>query len=102
MNGRERDLIACETTTKPPSTDQPPPDWADMLKVHNEKRSLRCTPPLVWDPELAAEAQQWANQCTNTHSQATGEGENLAMATSTVNGDPQFPAKSDRDTFESI
>jgi uncharacterized protein YkwD len=94
--------INTQTTTSSQSTNQPPADWADMLKAHNERRRLHCTPPLVWDARLAAEAQQWANQCTNTHSQTPGEGENLAMATSNANGEPQFPAMSDRDAFENI
>jgi Cysteine-rich secretory protein family len=54
----------------------PPVDWADMLNAHYEKRTLHCAPPLVWSPDLANAAQDYANQCIlDRHGSA---GENMA------------------------
>lgn len=53
-----------------------PATWSDMLKAHNDRRKLHCAPALQWDAGLAAQAQAWADKCTNTHQ---GSGENLAF-----------------------
>ncbi len=70
---------AAPSAAPPPAAASVPPEWADMLAAHNERRRLHCVPPLTWSPQLAAQAQQWANQCTNTHNPGPGQGENLAF-----------------------
>lgn len=68
-----------------------PAEWADMLKAHNDKRKLHCVPPLTWSAQLAAEAQVWADACTNQHEQGISAGENLAFWT---------PSASNRQAFQ--
>ena len=59
-----------------------PPQLAEMLKAHNEKRALHGSPPLSWDAGLAAGAQSWAAACTRQHSGFDkGYGENLYWGT---------------------
>ena len=67
--------------TAPPATvpGAVPPEWSDMLAAHNERRNLHCAPALTWSSQLAADAQRWADKCTNSHEQGTSEGENLAF-----------------------
>lgn len=47
-------------------------DWKWlMLQTHNNLRAQHCnTPPLVWDDEIAATAQIFANKCPSDHSEA--------------------------------
>lgn len=54
-----------------------------MLSAHNGARAQHGVGPLSWSPQLAAQAQQWANSCTFQHSpQAfSSYGENLAWGT---------------------
>lgn len=55
-------------------------DFTQMLNAHNSRRALHRVPALSWSPELAKGAQQWADACTNQHSNANGAyGENLAF-----------------------
>jgi hypothetical protein len=92
---RPGDLVIKEFVNCCPLTsDPPPPDWVDMLQVHNERRELHCAPGLTWSRQLAQEAQDWANACTNTHSSEafTSYGESLAFAFP--------PGQSDRFAFE--
>lgn len=57
-----------------------------LLAAHNAARAELGIPPLVWKPELAAEAQRWAEHLARTHdfthsdgSSLSGHGENLWM-----------------------
>jgi uncharacterized protein YkwD len=52
-----------------------------VLDRHNTLRADHCAAPLVWDEEVAASAQAWADQCTGDHAKGTGMGENLAGRT---------------------
>jgi hypothetical protein len=70
----------------------PPAEWADMLNAHNERRARHCVPALTWNADLAARAQRWADQCSNSHEQGTSDGENLAFFFP--------PGQSDRTAFE--
>lgn len=60
-----------------------PAEWDEMLRAHNAKRALHGSPPLVWDANLAAGAQDWANGCRKdasgnyAHSHVQNLGENL-------------------------
>lgn len=67
-----------------------PAEWADMLKAHNDKRQLHCVAPLTWSAQLAAEAQTWANDCTNTHQKGIAAGENLAFWTPSASNGRAF------------
>lgn len=64
-------------------------DQDACLKAHNDKRKLHDTSPLVWDAELAKDAQAWANHLLGlgylTHAPVSDDqGENLYMSISTV------------------
>jgi uncharacterized protein YkwD len=48
------------------------------LKAHNDYRAQHSSPAVVWSGELAKNAQDWANACTEAHA-GTG-GENLCMS----------------------
>ncbi|XP_022803956.1 uncharacterized protein LOC111341267 [Stylophora pistillata] len=58
----------------------------DCLKAHNEYRAKHGVPPLKWSAELAADAQEWANELTVKNMMEhdmdsinnKGQGENLA------------------------
>ncbi|MBO9576543.1 MAG: SCP-like extracellular [Sphingobium sp.] len=57
-----------------------------LLAVHNAARAELGLPPLVWKPELAAEAKSWADHLATTRdfahsdgSTLSGHGENLWM-----------------------
>lgn len=54
-----------------------PAEWAETLSLHNAKRAMHRTPALSWSSSLAAEAQEWADQCSLSHSGFNGVGENL-------------------------
>jgi hypothetical protein len=70
------------TQAPPPATETPPPtaipqpanntggmraDWANsILAVHNSERAAVGVPPLVWSNSLAAGAQTWAEQVSQT------------------------------------
>ena len=52
------------------------------LSAHNKLRALhRNTPPFVWDDQLAADSQKWADYLSRrgslTHDMNSGVGENL-------------------------
>jgi len=81
-----------------PNVASVPPEWAEMLNAHNEKRRLHCAPPLVWSAQLAAAAQEHANKCTNTHGVSSGENLATAMAWDGAGRDI-LPAKSDRNAY---
>ena len=51
---------------------------AALLARHNGFRAQHCAPDLVWNDELAASAQQWADGCVFEHDQNQTSGENLA------------------------
>ncbi len=59
-----------------------PADMQSLLAAHNDSRAEHCAPPLTWSAELAATAQDWANQlatgCTFEHKPNNRFGENLA------------------------
>jgi uncharacterized protein YkwD len=78
--------------------DQVPTEWSDMLKAHNERRSLHCAPPLTWSNQLAQSAQSYANMCILDRHGSTGE--NMADRWSESNGHPVLPASTDRQAFE--
>ena len=44
-----------------------PQQQQQVLDRHNFYRDKHCVPPLTWDPELAAGAQQWADRCVFEH-----------------------------------
>lgn len=52
------------------------------LDMHNAARAELGLNPLIWDQQLAAGAQDWANHLVSVgsleHSQTQGQGENLA------------------------
>ena len=52
----------------------------DVLSAHNRLRAQHGAPALSWSGNLAAGAQEWANQCAFDHSSGN-YGENLAMGT---------------------
>src|SRR5690242_465516 len=80
--------------------DEVPPDWAEMLNAHNERRKLHCVKPLTWSNELAEKAQAFASECKLGQHSGTSDGENLADAYMIKNGQPVLPALSDREAFE--
>ncbi|NOK20304.1 CAP domain-containing protein [Corallococcus carmarthensis] len=60
----------------------------DMLEAHNAARAAAkpapspALEPLTWDPEVAAVAQKWADNCSYEHNSGRGNaGENIAAAT---------------------
>lgn len=77
-----------------------PPDMADMLKVHNERRARHCVPPLTWSAALAQAAQAYAEKCILGQHGSTGE--NMANWVTIKNGKPVLPAASDREIFENV
>ncbi|TDZ36059.1 Pathogenesis-related protein 1A [Colletotrichum trifolii] len=58
-------------------------DQQKALDAHNAARAEVGVPDLVWDDSLASNAQEWATHLLSvgslTHSQTSGEGENLYM-----------------------
>jgi hypothetical protein len=60
-------------------------DSQALLNAHNAYRSKHCVPALTWSSQLAAEAQQWADACSKTHSGGWTKqppyGENLSWGT---------------------
>jgi hypothetical protein len=58
-------------------------DATEILRLHNQTRQAMGVPPLRWSEQLAAGAQQWANELAvrnqMVHSHAPDVGENLAM-----------------------
>ena len=65
-----------------------PASAQQILAAHNAARAEVGVAPLVWKPELAAEAQKWADQLARTRgfshsdgSKRSGNGENLWMGT---------------------
>jgi uncharacterized protein YkwD len=66
-------------TPAPAPAPAPVVDWKQqILERHNLYRAQHCAPDLVWDEEVAATAQAWANGCVWKHDSATSFGENLA------------------------
>ena len=64
-------------------------DIQALLNTHNAYRAKHCVPNLSWSPQLAAQAQAWADQCPSTGFKHSGGwnkqppyGENLAWGTS--------------------
>lgn len=83
--------------------DRVPKEWADMLNVHNERRTSHCVPPLKWCESLAKSAQAYADKCIlNAHDMTYGmTGENMVDYWSEASiGNPILPALSDKDAFE--
>ncbi|KAI1842889.1 hypothetical protein JX265_012018 [Neoarthrinium moseri] len=70
------------TTSAPPSTGLTQ-DQQNALDAHNSARSEIGSAALVWDSSLAADAQAWAEHLVSvgslTHSDVSGQGENLYM-----------------------
>jgi uncharacterized protein YkwD len=63
-----------------------PPDAQTFITEHNRYREKHCAKPLTWSPQLAADAQKWADTlkakgCMFGHS-GSKHGENLAAGTS--------------------
>jgi uncharacterized protein YkwD len=83
------------------STGGVPAEWADMLAAHNAKRDAHCVPRLTWDAGLASAAQSWADKCTNSHAQNTGQGENLAWYNKfDGSGKSIYPAASNAQAYQ--
>jgi hypothetical protein len=79
--GPEAPAPAPEPAPAPAPEPAPAPavDWKQqILERHNLYRAQHCAPDLVWDEEVAATAQAWANRCVWDHDSATPFGENLA------------------------
>ena len=86
-------LAACAPTPgAPPQFDRPvftPTSIAGpLLAAHNRERAAAGSPPLVWDPTLAAAASAYARQLAREgrlrhapKSQRPGQGENLWIGT---------------------
>ncbi|KAI0762912.1 CAP domain-containing protein [Fomes fomentarius] len=84
---------ATTSTTKAPEPTQSPPDTSSgatsqgdinqYLQAHNSVRSQHGAAALSWSDDLAAKAQEWANNCVFQHSGGKlGKfGENLAAGT---------------------
>ncbi|ETS79634.1 hypothetical protein PFICI_09487 [Pestalotiopsis fici W106-1] len=74
---------AAATTSASSSSGSLTTDEQNALDAHNSARSDVGTSALVWDADLAAEAQEWAetiaSQGSLTHSSTSNEGENLYM-----------------------
>ncbi|KAF3025868.1 hypothetical protein G7054_g13190 [Neopestalotiopsis clavispora] len=74
---------AAATTSASSSSGSLTTDEQNALDAHNSARSDVGTSALVWDADLAAEAQTWAetiaSQGSLTHSSVSDEGENLYM-----------------------
>lgn len=51
-----------------------------ILDAHNQYRAKHCVAPLTWSPTVAAQAQNWANQCAFQHS-GSSYGENIWWGT---------------------
>jgi pathogenesis-related protein 1 len=47
------------------SVDEEPPQLVGIVAEHNSVRGAHGVGPLVWDPQLAAIAQQWAHRCVD-------------------------------------
>jgi Cysteine-rich secretory protein family len=71
------------------------PDRAAFLEVHNTARAAAGAAPLQWSDNLAAYAQQWANELAKSgkfeHRPNNRYGENLA--TYSTNAPPEFAAR---------
>lgn len=75
-----------DPTQQPPADDPEPGKLAGITERHNYYRRMVNTdeslPELVWDPEIAVLAQEWAEvlagDCSFEHSGRRGLGENLA------------------------
>ncbi|MGE0403490.1 MAG: CAP domain-containing protein [Kofleriaceae bacterium] len=72
---------------KPPArpTSKLPPHAETFITEHNRYRAMHCAGPLTWSPQLAADAQKWADTleakgCVFGHSGGK-HGENLAAGT---------------------
>jgi pathogenesis-related protein 1 len=52
----------------------------EVLAAHNQLRDRHCVGPLVWSPEIAQIASNWANRCEWRHSNSD-LGENLWQGT---------------------
>jgi uncharacterized protein YkwD len=100
MKARDEAIAACTGPAPAPSPGANPGSFQDMLNAHNERRKLHCAPPLRWNAQLAAAAQQHADKCTNQHDTTQPNGENLAFFTRTANGRPVLPAATDPQAFE--
>ena len=90
--------------TVPVATNPPPPplppDMNEMLIAHNEKRKLHCDPQLIWSAQLAAAAQQYANQCILDKHGSSGE--NMADWVTIKNGQRVLPAATSREVFDNV
>jgi len=101
---RDDAIAACraqkpQAASCPPNRGDPvPPEWADMLAAHNERRKLHCACPLTWSASLANGAQTYASECKL--GQHGSSGENLADRISVRDDKPVLPAATDREAFE--
>ncbi|KAF6833619.1 pathogenesis-related protein [Colletotrichum musicola] len=86
----EQDLPQVTSTPAAPAATTPVASAAGLssdqqkaLDAHNSARSDVGVPALAWDATLAKNAQDWADHLVSvgslTHSQTSGEGENLYM-----------------------
>lgn len=71
--------------TPPPLPGKEPGNMAGMTEAHNVYRRALKIPDLVWDDQIAAYAQEWANNlksknCSMTHRTSNKYGENLAWS----------------------
>lgn len=63
--------------SSPVASGSVPAKYAEILKIHNDKRAWHHASPLQWDANVAATAQKWADGCVFRHSGGQGLGENL-------------------------
>ena len=54
-------------------------DQLEILRLHNNERSLYGLGDLVWDDDLANESKRYAERCEWKHSSMKGYGENLSI-----------------------
>ncbi|KAJ7646605.1 PR-1-like protein [Roridomyces roridus] len=74
---------AAQTPASTPVSNTASSDIQSYLDLHNNERANHGAVALVWNNTLADAAQNWANQCTGTHSGGSlgPYGENLSTGT---------------------
>lgn len=90
---------------EPVQDDGPAFDGSGGLSAHNAVRAAAEPPPmpplapLEWDPQLAEIATTWAEGCRFVHSQGTGLGENLYVASWAASLEEAVESWADEDQF---
>jgi uncharacterized protein YkwD len=90
------DVPNSNTPTTPPAEAgvEPGGRLEGIVAAHNTVRQRHCAPPLAWSAELAAFAQDWANQlrdrsCAFEHRAGNRYGENLSFLSPVGLGNPE-------------